>query len=127
MIQCKKFRRIKFSNPEIPPSLQSPDDDIAHHINEWLIDKPNIIITNIVVSLTDEILIFFKESSELSDLEKELEHTKDLLFEVFNQACQKRYDHESKSIIYGGFGISSYELAQEYLLKTGKIKEEQCE
>ena len=116
MIQCKKFLRVEIIN-----------DNIADCINEWIIDYPNIRIINITVSHADKILVFFEENNEMISLRKELEETQELLFEVFNQSCQSRYEHESKSFIYNNQRVSSYELAQDYLIKIRKITKEQCE
>ena len=125
MVQCKRFTRVK-SNPEIPSSFIQ-DDNIADRINEWAIDHPNIRITNVTVSLADEILVFFEEKDEVVNLKKELEEVQNILFEVFNQSCQSKYVHESKSFRYNNQRVSSYELAQDYLIKIRKITKEQCE
>jgi len=122
MIQCKRFTRIACQ-----AHLGVSDDNIADRINEWAIDHPDIRITNIIVSLTDEILVFFEENNKVGDLNKELKEAQELLFEIFNQACQVKYVHETKSFMYSDHGISAYAWVQKYLIKIGRITKEQCE
>jgi len=71
MIQCKRFSRVTMR--------ATGDAGIADRINEWAIDNPDIRITNIVVSLTDEILVFFEENDKVGDLNKELKEVQELL------------------------------------------------
>ena len=101
MIQCKRFTRIACQ-----AHLGVSDDNIADRINEWAIDHPDIRITNIIVSLTDEILVFFEENNKVGDL---------------------KYVHETKSFMYSDHGISAYAWVQKYLIKIGRITKEQCE
>lgn len=127
MIQCKKFTRIKYTDSVIGDAPDIKNDNIADRINEWAIDHPNIRITNVTVSLSDEILVFFEEKDGMGDLRKELVEIQELLFEMFNQTCQVKYVHETKSFIYNDHGISAYAWVQKYLIKIGRITKEQCE
>jgi len=122
MIQCKQFPRVN-SNVHCGMS----DDGIADRINEWAVDHHDIRIVNVTVSLTDEILVFFEENDKVGDLNKELKEVQELLFEIFNQSCQIKYIHETKSFKYSDHGISAYEWVVEYLIKIGRITKEQCE
>mgnify|MGYP003387018061 CR=1 FL=1 len=59
-----------------------------------------------------------------------LEESQEVVWDVFNQSCQINHygikelnDHE---FLYDHMHLSAYEGAQDYLIKIGRIKPEEC-
>jgi len=115
MIMCKKFMGR---------------ENIATHITEYFADHPDAEVTNVITTIKGDLLVFFQEKEAIVKLKKELEAVNELLFDIFNHACQSRYDHTTKTYfysVYNDFEISSYSEVMEYLVKIGKITKDQCE
>lgn len=67
-----------------------------------------------------------KAEAELKELKERLEYCEDELEDSFCQACQVDWDKEKDEAKFDHMCISAHETAQEYLIKHGIIKEEQC-
>lgn len=66
----------------------------------------------------------------IRDLEKELREAQDVAFDLFNQHChvdtygiKELNDHKFK---YDHKCLSANETAQDYFIKLGKVKNEEC-
>lgn len=62
-----------------------------------------------------------------ADAIKLIDEAREAVFDCFNQACQVKFDHETDRAEYDHHCLSSYERAQDLLLKWGMIKEDQCQ
>jgi len=56
----------------------------------------------------------------------ERDAARELVFDVFSQACQVDFDREKNEGIYDHMALSAYEDAQAALIEWGVIREDQC-
>jgi len=56
-----------------------------------------------------------------------LKEAQEIIYDMFNQACQRSFDNETRRITYHHGFLSTYKNAQHYLIDNKIIKEEDCE
>lgn len=89
--------------------------------------KPRRWIFNVGDLIEDD--FSFVDSAEYDALKQERDELLDALMDCFNQACAEWTRDERgnlSSVTYDHMCLSSYEDAQDILIKYGKIKREEC-
>jgi len=62
----------------------------------------------------------------LAAMQAERDETRELVFDVFSQACQVDFDREKQEGTYDHMALSAYEDAQAALIEWGTIRADQC-
>ena len=141
------------NNDNLQRKLDSAERYIAEAVQEFAInaglphvareDKVKAIVERIVVeehcivwnttseriahkldlSLVNDALTI--QGAEIERLNAEIEELLEMVHHMFIQACSDT-DRETGKVLYNSMCLSTYEHAQYYLIRAGKIKPEEC-